>query len=79
MFSGQFVPLKLMPTIVQTVSEYLPFQMMIYFPIQMILGRLTQPEIIRGYIVGGIWLVISILFFNFIWKSGLKQYSAVGA
>lgn len=79
MFSGQFVPLTLMPSIVQTVSEYLPFQMMIYFPIQMILGRLTQPEIIRGYIVGGVWLVISILFFNFIWKSGLKQYSAVGA
>jgi ABC-type uncharacterized transport system permease subunit len=50
-----------------------------YIPIQIILGRLSTPEIIRAYSVGVIWLVIAILVFNRIWREGLKQFSAVGA
>jgi ABC-2 type transport system permease protein len=53
--------------------------MMIFFPIELILGRLTQSEILLGYAVGLVWLVASIVIFNLVWKNGLKQYSAVGA
>lgn len=79
LFSGQFVPLKLMPDLIQNISQYLPFRMMIFFPIELILGRLTQSEILLGYAVGLVWLVASIVIFNLVWKNGLKQYSAVGA
>jgi len=79
LFSGQFVPLTLMPKIVQTVAQYLPFQLFIYFPIQVILGKLSYAQITQGYMMAGIWLVIAILLFNWIWRNGVKRYSAVGA
>lgn len=79
LFSGQFVPLKLMPTIIQETARYLPFQFSMYYPIQLILGKLSTAEIIHGFVIAAIWLVISIFLFNWVWREGVKRYSAVGA
>jgi ABC-2 type transport system permease protein len=79
LFSGQFVPLQLMPKMIQAIAGYLPFQLFKYFPTQLILGKLSSEEIIRGYVVGLIWIVAAFLLFRFVWKRGLKQFSAVGA
>jgi len=79
LFSGQFVPLTLMPKFVQEVAQYLPFQLQIYFPIQIILGRLSQTQIVQGYVSGAVWLVIALTLFNWVWRNGVKRYSAVGA
>jgi ABC-2 type transport system permease protein len=79
LFSGQFVPLQLMPQIVQTLAGYLPFQFLIYHPIQIILGHLTPVEIARGYAVCALWLAAAWLLFRWVWREGVKRYSAVGA
>jgi ABC-2 type transport system permease protein len=79
LFSGQFVPLPLMPKLIQDIAQYLPFQLLIYFPIQLILGKLSSAQIVQGYVMGAIWLVVSITIFNWIWRNGVKRYSAVGA
>jgi len=79
LFSGQFVPLTLMPKLIQDVAQYLPFQLLIYYPIQLILGKLSSAQITQGYIMGVIWLIVSIVLFNMVWRNGVKRYSAVGA
>ncbi len=79
LFSGQFVPLVLMPKIVQVVAQYLPYQLQIYFPIELILGKLSREQIVQGYIVGLVWLVVAVVVFNWVWRNGVKRYSAVGA
>ena len=79
LFSGQFVPLTLMPKVIQDIAQYLPFQYLIYYPIQLILGNLPSQQIIQGYVMLSIWLGISLLFFNWVWRNGVKRYSAVGA
>jgi ABC-2 type transport system permease protein len=79
LFSGQFVPLTLMPKIIQEIAQYLPYQLQIYFPIQLILGKLSSAQIVHGYVMGVIWLIVSIVVFNWIWRNGVKRYSAVGA
>jgi len=79
LFSGQFVPLPLMPKLVQDIAQYLPFQLFIYYPIQLILGKLSTEQIIQGYLSGIIWFGVSILLFNLVWRNGVKRYSAVGA
>jgi ABC-2 type transport system permease protein len=79
LFSGQFVPLILMPKLIQDIAQFLPFQLLIYYPIQLILGKLTNAQIIQGYVTGVIWLTVSIVVFNLIWRNGVKRYSAVGA
>ena len=79
LFSGQFVPLPLMPKVIQDVAQYLPFQLFMYYPIQLILGKLSNTQIVQGFVSGGIWLAISILLFKWVWREGVKRFSAVGA
>jgi len=79
LFSGQFVPLTLMPKVIQDIAQYLPFQLLIYYPIQLILGKLSTEQIVQGYVMSFIWLGISLLLFNWVWRNGVKRYSAVGA
>ena len=79
LFSGHFVPLTLMPKVIQVTAQYLPFQLQIYFPIQLILGKLSSAQILQGYIMGFVWLAVAITVFNWVWRNGVKRYSAVGA
>jgi ABC-2 type transport system permease protein len=79
LFSGQFVPLTLMPKLIQDIAQFLPFQLLIYFPIQLILGKLSTAQIQQGYLMGAIWLAIAITVFNLVWRNGVKRFSAVGA
>ena len=79
LFSGQFVPLTLMPKIVQNIAQYLPFRFQLYHPIQLILGKLSTAQIIQGYIAAGIWLLVAMTLFNWVWRKGVKRFSAVGA
>ena len=79
LFSGQFVPLTLMPVFVQKLAILLPFQLRLYFPIQLILGKLTPGQIARNFGLDVVWLLISIALFSFVWRAGVKRFSAVGA
>jgi ABC-2 type transport system permease protein len=78
-FAGQFVPLKLMPEVIQNIARVLPFQLFMYLPIQMIQGNLSTNEIIQGYITGIIWLAVAFMLFRWVWREGVKRFSAVGA
>jgi ABC-2 type transport system permease protein len=79
LFSGQFVPLQLMPPLVQSIARFLPFQLFKYFPIELILGRLSPVEIIQGYLMDVLWLCFALLLFRWVWRNGIKKFSAVGA
>jgi ABC-2 type transport system permease protein len=79
LFAGQFVPLQLMPALIQNIAKFLPFQLFMYLPIQMIQGNLSSTEIAQGYMAGVIWFVVTLLLFRWVWREGVKRYSAVGA
>jgi ABC-2 type transport system permease protein len=79
LFSGQFVPLQLMPPLVQNISQFLPFQMFKYVPIEIVLNRLTPAELVRDFASGVVWLVVMALIFRWAWREGTKRFSAVGA
>jgi ABC-2 type transport system permease protein len=79
LFSGQFVPLMLLPPVAQRVAGFLPFQFYIYFPVQIILGELPLETMLRTYGLGVAWLVVAYLLFLWIWRAGVKRFSAVGA
>ncbi|HEX9011921.1 MAG TPA: ABC-2 family transporter protein [Anaerolineaceae bacterium] len=79
LFSGQFVPLQLMPRIVQDVAQYLPFQMFKYVPIQIVLNRLPAEVVARDYAAGIAWLILAYFLFRWTWREGIKRFSAVGA
>jgi ABC-2 type transport system permease protein len=79
LFSGQFVPLQLMPAFIQNLAQYLPFQMFKYVPIQILLNRLPPDGIVRDLGVGCLWAVVSWFLFRWVWREGVRRFSAVGA
>ena len=79
LFSGQFVPLELMPGVIQNLAQYLPFQLLRYFPIQLILNRLPPEVIVRNFVLSFVWLGLAYLLFRAVWNAGQKRFSAVGA
>ena len=78
-FAGQFVPLQLMPDLIQKIAKFLPFQLFMYLPIQIIQGNLSWTGILQGYLTGMLWLVVAWTLFRSVWRGGVKRYSAVGA
>jgi len=79
LLGGTFVPLDLLPAAVQRVAQYLPFQLYLYFPIQLVLGKLAPAQIVQNFALQAIWLTLGGLGFWLIWRQGLKRFSAVGA
>jgi ABC-2 type transport system permease protein len=79
LFSGQFVPLDLMPSFIQHIAQYLPFQLLKYFPIQLILGKLSPEAIVRNFALDVVWFGIALMLFQAVWRTGQKRFTAVGA
>ncbi len=79
LFAGSFVPLQLMPDVIQNIARVLPFQLFMYLPIQIIQGNLSMSEITQGYITGILWFIAALIGFRFVWREGVKRYAAVGA
>jgi ABC-2 type transport system permease protein len=76
--SGRLVPMTLMPAWVQQIAWYLPFQWCFYFPIQALVGSMTNLELFTGLGMQVLWIAIGTLFVNLVWKLGIRQFSAVG-
>ena len=79
LFGGQFVPLELMPPFIQQLAQFLPFQLLKYFPVQLILGRLPPEVIIRDFILAVVWFGLALALFQWVWRMGVRRFSAVGA
>jgi len=79
LMSGQFVPLVLMPPVIQKVASFLPYQFIIYFPIQIILGQIPPDLYFQKLIFAIAWLLVIFLLFRWVWREGVKRFSAVGA
>lgn len=77
--SGKVAPLAVFPPIVQGLAWLLPFQWMIAFPVQLVLGQLPPETILPGFAMQFTWLWLSLGLMVLLWKRGLRRYSAVGA
>ena len=78
-FSGQIAPLELLPHPVRVIAFVLPFRWTIGFPTELLLGRLTPAQALTGIAMQTAWLAASLVLMKFVWRAGLKVYSAVGA
>lgn len=75
--AGKVLPLNFFPEGFIKISNYLPFQYMVYFPINAFLN--TDPQVIlNGLFVQIIWIVILGIVAVILWKFGIRKYSAVG-
>jgi len=78
LLSGRLVPLTLMPEWVQTVAWFLPFRWTFYFPIQTLVGDLSNEQLLGGLAMQVLWTLIGIGLFSLVWRHAIRRYTAVG-
>jgi ABC-2 type transport system permease protein len=75
---GALIPLALFPAGVRAVLEWLPFYFLLYFPMQIYLGKIAPHEIAPGFGKELIWIAGLALANWMIWKRGIRHYVAMG-
>ena len=66
------------PTGSQTVAWFLPFRWTFYFPIQSLVGDLSERELLAGLGMQVFWTLVGIGIFSLVWRHAIRRYTAVG-
>jgi ABC-2 type transport system permease protein len=75
LLSGAVFPLSFLPDTFFMIVSLLPFQLTLYFPIEILLNNLYPMEIRKGLLLQVFWVLILGIFTIFLWKKGRKKYS----
>jgi ABC-2 type transport system permease protein len=51
----------LLPEILQTAAQVLPFRYMVSFPVEMLTGQLTQAQLLTGFAVQTAWVAVALI------------------
>lgn len=76
--SGALFPLDILPKFIQSVIYLTPFPYLIFFPIQVYLGKLAVSMVFKGLFVSFFWIIFMYFLMRFLWKKGLIAYQAYG-
>lgn len=77
-FAGGLFPLDILPQSVFNAIEFLPFTYLIYFPIKVYMGDVSLLTVFKGLIVTSLWIVCMYYLTSYIWRKGLRSYTAHG-
>ncbi len=76
LMGGMLAPMTLLPTMVQTISLYLPFRYIFFEPVAIALGKQTDPF---GVIFKqAIFIVLLYAVYKVLWRAGLRKYEGTG-
>ena len=76
--SGTLLPLWFMPTILQKIIAFTPFESIYFTPVQIYLGELSGTEILLKMAVQLLWIFILGGIATFFWKKGVKKLVVQG-
>jgi ABC-2 type transport system permease protein len=77
-FTGSLIPISLFPEWLQTISQFLPFQSMVYVPVSIYTGTLSGQE---AYLAMGIqlfWLIGIFILVRLVWSIALRKVTIFG-
>jgi len=76
--SGSVFPIDILPAVYQKIIMATPFPYMIFFPVQVYLGKITGGALISGFLVSAAWALVLFMAMRYVWSKGLKVYQAFG-
>ena len=76
--SGHMFPLDLLPPFWADLLKKLPFQYMAYFPAAVFLGKIRDEDLVHGLLAEAARAVVFIVFARWLFRLGLRRYSAYG-
>jgi ABC-2 type transport system permease protein len=75
---GHLFPLDVLPAAANQALHFTPFPYLLFFPVNIYLGRVTAAELWQGLFVQACWVVAAYVLARFVWSRGIRKYSAVG-
>jgi len=76
--SGQMFPLGLLPDFWADLFRAMPFQYLAYFPAQVFLGKIEGAELAQGLLIELAWVLLFLALTRWLYRLGLRRYSAYG-
>lgn len=75
---GKLIPLAIMPESIKLVAYLTPFRYIFSFPVEIFQQQIDGSEIVSGYLLQIMWLVILIIACRIAYIKGLKRYESFG-
>lgn len=75
-FSGAIFPIDVLPLWLSKIVYLTPFPYLVFFPIKIWLGQVSLLETVRILAICFTWLVFFYFLSHFLWKKGIKTYTA---
>jgi ABC-2 type transport system permease protein len=75
---GMLIPIALLPDWLQVIARLLPIQAIYSVPLSILLGKSDGPSAWYGILLQVGWIVVLWALALVLWRSGLRQYEAVG-
>lgn len=76
--SGKLLPLAFFPPVILNLIQLLPFGYIVYFPSQVLIGKIVGHDYATGLMVQILWVIVTYCLARFVWNRGIKKFSAVG-
>jgi len=76
--SGRLLPIAALPVWALTVSRFTHFRYMIWFPTQVLMGKLSNAEILEGLMVQVFWILVFLVLAKLVFIRGTRHYSGFG-
>ncbi len=76
--SGRLFPIAVLPAWAQSLAKLLPFYYTTGAPTEILIGRVTGPQILSTVGAQLIWVGLAYGASKVLWKFGLKHYTGVG-
>lgn len=76
--SGELIPLDLFPNGLLVANNFLPFKYMLYFPLSILLNRLSGHELFFGLLFQFVWCLFAYGLYRLLLRRGSRIYSAYG-
>ncbi|MGZ4134374.1 MAG: ABC transporter permease [Tumebacillaceae bacterium] len=77
-FTGSLIPITLFPGWLQTMSNFLPFQSMVYVPSAIYTGTISGNAVWAAIGMQVVWLVVVYVVVRLIWSVALRRVTIFG-
>ncbi len=76
--SGAVFPIDVLPSQFVNFLMLTPFPYLIFFPIQIYLGKISAVGILGYLLISVVWVFVLYLLMSKVWRAGLKAYQSFG-
>ncbi len=75
---GHLFPVDILPPTLAKILFLTPFPYQLFFPVSIYVGKVTGAALYHGLLIQAAWVVAAFVVAQFVWRRGIRRYSAVG-